>query len=391
MKRALVYLFTLFITSCVGPEMKKIAEKSEIQKFSNQLAVGRLISQAQRKFDSKTQFRVEKLPNIPFHSLEATLEDALTAFLCHKNPGGGESKILTIAPVYTFTKYTDEENNSIILGEDLSNFLNSCIDSVMNAVLSNNFDTDGRKMITSLELESMNETAHGISFGIRFLLLNQNSEYSTTGIENNGPGILWENCPFSNNVSWDVTSGIHRIVFDLALNNPQCNIYLRFRQRSSFPLSDHSIHPPHPSSYGQMLLPGFVWKLVYQGLRTSTPTNPSSSDPFSSFYTSYGIYNFWNNVNFPNYLTGNQLNNVARGVIYQGINPQYYPFVANKWDIMSINANNAVFSGPFWLGGIGEAISVNYVWSQWKWIAVPDPNYWNAINYEDGITSLLNP
>lgn len=98
MKRALVYLFTLFITSCVGPEMKKIAEKSEIQKFSNQLAVGRLISQAQRKFDSKTQFRVEKLPNIPFHSLEATLEDALTAFLCHKNPGGGESKILTIAP-----------------------------------------------------------------------------------------------------------------------------------------------------------------------------------------------------------------------------------------------------------------------------------------------------
>lgn len=391
MKNRIVVLLMLVFASCNYQKIESPKNQRESTAQSNQFVINRLIHLAQQKFNPIAQARTESLPNIPFEELEPTLEDMLTAFLCHKSPGGGETKILTISPVFTFTKQNDEENNAIISGEELTTFLNVCIDSVLSSVLGSSFEHDGTKMITAIDLEKTTESAHSVVYRINFLLLNQNSEFSTTGVDNNGPGILWDNCPFSNLVSWDVNDPIHRLLLNLALNSPDCNVYLRYRQRSNFPLSNHFIHPPHPSSYGQMLMPGFVWKLVYQGIWTINPTNPSSSNLYHSFYSNYGNYNFWNNVNLPPLLTGNQMNNIAKGIIYQGLNAQYFSHVSNKWDLLAINTNHNLFSGAFITGGIGQAIGVSYVWSQWKWIAVPDPINWSVIDYDSGITPLLNP
>lgn len=93
----------------------------------------------------------------------------------------------------------------------------------------------------------------------------------------------------------------------------------------------------------------------------------------------------------PAQLNANQLVNVAKGIIYQGLNPQYFNFIQNYWDIIQIDSDNIHFSELFAQGGSGDAIQVRYIWSQWKWIAIPNPDYWVAINYDEGITSLLNP
>jgi len=178
-------------------------------------------------------------------------------------------------------------------------------------------------------------------------------------------------------------------LFNTQFNDPNCNPNLRWRQRY-FENNNITIYnPPHPSNYGIMLAPGFIWKLMYSGIH-SRSANPSSASMLNYFYTNYGAYNIWSapSANSPHVVDGYDMTLHRNGIAVRS-KENFHFYLGSYWDPI-------YYQILYWDGYDGsqvhtEAQRVTYTWSEWKWVPIPDPDYWVAIGFDEGITNLLNP
>jgi len=105
MKKGLVIaLSAVLFVACqkqTTPPANSTPEQIQLQALEN---TGKLVQFLNRRFQSHAEnMRFESLPNFPFYGIETALEDALTATVCHKNPGAGERQVVYITPFLLFT------------------------------------------------------------------------------------------------------------------------------------------------------------------------------------------------------------------------------------------------------------------------------------------------
>lgn len=363
---------------------KPTETQKQLQAFEH---TGKLVAFMNRKFDpNAANMRFESLPDFQYDGIETILQDALTATICHKNPGAGPREKITINPVFTFS-VDQGENGKIVPGNEVQDFLNTCIDTILEQAQNLSFEGEGTLMVSMLDVVEMSTTETSITYALEvYYVLQTEAEVASFPYESspeNEPYVI--ECPLFNPY-YDPTSGATLNLFNFQFNNPNCNPNLRWRQRifQQHNLTTHN--PPHPSTYGGMLMPGFVFRLMYSGTRTANV----SPNIYPAPYFNFGAFNIWSDLvsNAPYSVTGYSMTFHRDGIAQRSMTSRPINLSNQYWD-----PTNYVISD--WSGTIGSdfvrAQEVLYTWQEWKWVAIPDPNYWVAINFDEGITSLLNP
>jgi hypothetical protein len=388
MKKGLVIaLSAVLFVACqkqTTPPATSTPEQVQLQALEN---TGKLVQFLNRRFQPHAEnMRFESLPNFPFYGIETALEDALTATVCHKNPGAGERQVVYITPVFTF--YPDQdETGKIVPGYQVQEFLNTCIDTILQVAQSLNFEGEGTLMVSMLDVREVSVTENSVTYQLDVHYLLQTEAAPSYSEFNYEP----EDRPFSLScvlfqTNYNPISSATLSLFDNMLNNPACNPNLRYRMRAHMS-NINGLNPPLPISPPR---PGFVYRLMYSGTIVAdlTPIN------YLAGYTIFGPNNLWHApvANSPFSVLGanmmNQLNGIAhRSMQLQPINlPSVYwdpaGYAVNVWyGRWPTNTNNQDY----------VAHAPNYIWQEWKWVPVPDPSLWTNISFEEGITSILNP
>lgn len=153
----IVLIASIFIACQKQPALETINAQSS-QNNSNQETISKLIDYINHKISPSSNNRIALELSLPIDGLEQSLEDALTATICHKYPGGGESKVFSFEPVFTFKIDHDSLGNATIDGQQVSNFINTCIDTIVKISSNSTFGSNGLKMVQVLEIQAMNES-----------------------------------------------------------------------------------------------------------------------------------------------------------------------------------------------------------------------------------------
>jgi len=360
-------------------------KQAQVQVLEN---TGKLVQFLNRRFQPHAEnMRFENLPNFPYYGIETALEDALTATVCHKNPGAGERQVVYITPVFTF--YPDQdETGKIVPGYQVQEFLNTCIDTILSIAQNLNFEGEGTLMVSMLDVREVTVTENSVTYQLDVhYLLQTEGEDPVFDFTYNPEAAWWAlTCPLTQ-TTYNPVAPATISLFNSQFNNPNCNPNLRWRQRTFLATNSSINNPPHPSTYGGMLMPGFVFRLMYSGLATAN-VQPNFTS-YAHFYTNYGQYNIWS-APFSNgtpSITGSAMTDHRNGIAHRSMDAAAFPFINNYWD-----PTEYVISA--WSGSVGNTPSiaheVEYFWQQWKWVAIPDPTQWTSISFEEGITPLLN-
>lgn len=341
-----------------------------------------------RRFQSNAEnMRFESLPNFPYYGIETALQDALTATVCHKNPGAGQRQKVSIQPVFTFNAIQGE-NGKEVSGIEVQEFLNTCIDTILERAQTLTFDVNGTLMVSMLDVVEMSVTENTITFSLEvYYLMQTEAEVPHFNYSFNPEEAMYSltcglTSPFYNPISNSTLA-----LFNNQFNNPNCNPNLRWRQREYLFNNNLNVNPPHPSTYGAMLLPGFVFRLMYSRTITATLNPNLNSGP----YTNYGAYNIWSSPIASSYtVSGWDMTLHRNGIAHRSMVNQPITLPNTYYDPTYYYIDDWAGQTPIHTGGTA-AHEVAYTWQEWKWVAVPNPTYWTSITFEEGITSLLNP
>jgi len=243
-------------------------------------------------------------------------------------------------------------------------------------------------MVSMLDVREVSVTENSVTYQLDVhYLLQTEAEDPTFDFTYNPEAAWWGlNCPLTQ-TTYNPVAPATIALFNAQFNNPNCNPNLRWRQRNFLATNSTMHNPPHPSTYGGMLMPGFVFRLMYSGL-SAADVQPNFTN-YAHFYTNFGPYNIWSAPigNGTPSITGGALTDHRNGIAHRSMDPSSFPFVNNYWDPTAyvINSWSGTLNNTFYL-----AQGVEFFWQQWKWVAIPDPTQWTSISFEEGITALLN-
>lgn len=330
--------------------------------------------------------RFEGLPNFPVAGLSELLQDALTSIVCRKTPGSGTYQHINISPIFTFEVHNDHEED-IVLGADVVNFINNTIDTLIQIGISLEFQSTGQLMITLIGLEKVQITSNQIQMHLTVHYLKESLPFEEKPFNYTPEAAPYDLvCPLNSNpnIEYIPTSPASLLDFNWVLNNPNCNLKLRWRQRLH---QDGNIvnNPPQPN---QSPRAGFMWTLMYSGVQSSN-ANPNFTP---SFYTQFSPRNMWSKpANLPpDTLKSWVMIDYINAINHRFRDENIYQWNANYWDPQNITVSTStgVLFNQFCL-----AHSAWFYWSEWKWVMVPDYNFWAnlPVTFETGITDFLNP
>jgi hypothetical protein len=359
-----------------------ITEQAQVQALEN---TGKLVQFLNRRFQPHAEnMRFENLPNFPYYGIETALDDALTATICHKNPGVGERQIVIITPVFTFYPSQDE-TGKIVPGYQVQEFLNICIDTVLHIAQNLKLKGEGTLMVSLLDMKEVSVTENSVTYLLEVHYLLQTEAAPSNTVFNNGP----EGRPFSLTcelfqLSYNPTSQANLSLFEGMLNNPTCNPNLRYRMRAHM-ANINGLNPPLPSRPPK---PGFVYKLMYSGTIAANLT-PNS---YLEGYTIFGPNNIWHAAiaNAPFSVIGATMMNHLNGIAHRSMEFRPINLPSIYWDPVYYDIN--VWGGSWTLNNESYiAHAPYYLWQEWKWVPVLDPSLSTTISFEEGITNILNP
>lgn len=357
-------------------------KQAQVQVLEN---TGKLVQFLNRRFQPHAEnMRFENLPNFPYYGIETALEDALTATVCHKNPGAGERQVVYITPVFTF--YPDQdETGKIVPGYQVQEFLNTCIDTILSIAQNLNFEGEGTLMVSMLDVREVSVTENSVTYQLDVHYLLQTEGAPSHASFNYEP----EDRPFSlscvlSQANYNPISLTTLSLFENMLNNPTCNPNLRYRMRA-YLANDSRLNPPLPSSPPR---PGFVYRLMYSG------TISADLSPVNYFagYTIFGPNNLWHAplANAPFSVIGATMMYQLNGIAHRSMELHPISLPSIYWDPASYTVN--VWYGTWPTNNQSYAAhQPHYIWQEWKWVPVPEPTLWTNITFEEGITVILNP
>lgn len=316
--------------------------------------------------------RFESFPNIPIEFSKNLFDEVLTVYVPLKEEqSGGEltEHAITVYPALEI--FEDPEYGESITGESAAQFLTGTIDEIVEYV--NGLSLDGFKYISYIYTSVHSQDDDVMVMKVHFGLVNNSM----------GPFGAVECDPIDQMYNPISLSALFQI--ESILNSEECNPNLRLKLRSG-----NTHWPSHPSNYGQQLAPGFVWHLAYSGNVINQYISPNV---FSDFYNSPNPYTFWSEImpltSNPTEINAGVLKEHISAMAYRAQDGSFFPILANYYDPVGYTDLVSIQSSPsFSLKSFHHEIT--YKFQQLKWIAVPDPDYWN-ININAGLTPSLNP
>lgn len=355
-----------------------------------QTHLAEIFKYASFRFSDQTHAaRFEGMPNFPVDGLAPMLQDALTALICHKTPREGQYQHVNIDPIFTFEVH-NENNEEIVFGEDVANFIDKTIDSLLYIGSNLEFQETGQLMITLLQLEELVVGSNQIEMHLTVHYLLETEAFEEESFNYDPLSAPYDLVCDLQPVDYIPTTPAALLDFNWILNAPNCNNELRWRQRLHLD-GNGANNPPQPTANPRT---GFMWKLMYSGVQSAF----ASPQITPIFYTNYGVRNMWSRETslppdtIPHWIMIDYIN----GINHRFRDEIVYPHNANYWDPQSVMVSNGLGNLQFnpTQGPVQcYAHTARFYWSEWKWVAVPDADFWNnlPVSFETGITDWLNP
>lgn len=371
-------LMSVLFSACSKEEVQTLDQSAvKTEHKADPMYAAKLLAFMQaKKASGDANMRFGEFPNIPIEYAKNIFDDVLAVYVPLKEgQTGGELNEHTITVYPALEVFEDGELGECITGTSAAHFLMGTIDELIGYV--QNLDLPGYKYISYIYTTVYTQDDQQMVMNVHFGLVNRVSS-------GNGP----INCtpPLG---TYNPVDGTTWFIMDYYLNNLECNPNLKVRIRNGA-----NLIPPHPSTCGGIILPGYTFVLAYSGTVYGEPINKND---YPSFYTIPNPNIAWSetvllNDNFTSIFAW-QLKDFTSAFAYNAQEHGYFGnYLMNYGDVVGYGRVNyrssTYFLFPDWFKE-GSHTTI-YYFQKLKWVAIPDPANW-GVSLNAGLTPELNP